>query len=173
MLGFVLLFTDLTEVKGGGSCATAFQNGLVESYAMKHARLDTGSDLVWRLLSSIVENAQIAALEIAESEHVAGIPSMLDSVRDSVARSAEVLETLVSHAMRSTAANVESERRTRSGGKPARKAWHSFETEILNSNAPSLRTAPVPDPSTRGERLFEGAAIEDEKGFIASMAEKS
>ncbi|MFO1115166.1 MAG: GAF domain-containing protein [Beijerinckiaceae bacterium] len=106
VLGFVLLFTDLTEVKAAEAARRRFQNGLVESYAMKHARLDTESDLVYRrLLSSIVENAQIAALEIAESEHVAGIPSMLDSVRDSVARSAEVLETLVSHAMRSTAAN--------------------------------------------------------------------
>ena len=107
-LGFVLLFTDMTELKAAEAARRRFQEGLVDSYAMKHARLDSESDLVYRrLLSSILENAQVAALEIAESEHVASIPSMLDSVRDSVARSAEVLETLVSHAMRSLAAHAE------------------------------------------------------------------
>lgn len=105
VLGYVLLFTDLAEIKAAEAARRRFQDGLVDSYAMKHARLDSESDLVYRrLLSSIVENAQVAALEIAESEHVATIPAMLDSVRDSVARSAEVLETLVSHAMRAIAA---------------------------------------------------------------------
>jgi len=108
VLGFVLLFTDLAELKAAETARRRFQEGLVDSYGLRHARLDSESDLVYRrLLSSIVENAQVAALEIAESEHVASIPSMLDSVRDSVARSAEVLETLVSHAMRSLAANAE------------------------------------------------------------------
>ena len=118
VLGFVLLFTDLTEMKAAEAARRRFQEGLVDSYAMKHARLDSESDLVYRrLLSSIVENAQVAALEIAESEHVASIPAMLDSVRDSVARSAEVLETLVSHAMRALAANAD----TLKTAKPVRR----------------------------------------------------
>lgn len=107
VLGYVLLFTDLAEIKAAETARRRFQEGLVDSHAMKHARLDSEADLVYRrLLSSIVENAQVAALEIAESEHVATIPAMLDSVRDSVARSAEVLETLVSHAMRAIAASA-------------------------------------------------------------------
>ena len=100
-LGYVFLFTDLTERKAAEKARRRFQDSVIESYSVKHARLDTDSDLVYRrLLSTIVENAQVAAFEIADSEHVADIPTMLDSLRDSVSRSAEVLETLVWHAMR-------------------------------------------------------------------------
>ncbi len=125
VLGYVLLFTDLAEMKAAEAARRRFQEGLVDSYAVKHARLDSESDLVYRrLLSSIVENAQVAALEIAESEHVATIPAMLDNVRDSVARSAEVLETLVSHAMRVIAAGADgrvADARVRRRARPAKK----------------------------------------------------
>lgn len=104
-LGYVFIFTDLSERKAADKARRSFQDGLIERYSVRHARLDSETDLVYRrLLSSIVENAQVAALEIAESEEVTNISTMLDSVRDSVSRSAEVLETLVWHAMRTSMA---------------------------------------------------------------------
>ena len=45
-------------------------------------------------MSSIVENAQLAALEITDSVEMARMPDMLESLRTSVSRAAEVLEQL-------------------------------------------------------------------------------
>ena len=50
------------------------------------------------LLSSVVENAQLAALEITDGVDTARMPELLESVRSSVARTAEVLEDLIWHA---------------------------------------------------------------------------
>ncbi|MFY7962452.1 MAG: hypothetical protein ACOVVK_20410, partial [Elsteraceae bacterium] len=49
------------------------------------------------LMSSIIENAQLAALEITDVEEPDRMAEMLESVRSSVARTAEVLEHLVWH----------------------------------------------------------------------------
>jgi hypothetical protein len=46
------------------------------------------------LLSTIIENAQLAALEITDGIDMARMPGLLESVRSSVARTAEVLEQL-------------------------------------------------------------------------------
>ena len=46
----------------------------------------------------MVENAQLAALEITEGVELSRIPEMLDQVRASAARAAEVLEGLIRHA---------------------------------------------------------------------------
>ena len=54
------------------------------------------------LLSTVVENAQLAALEITDGVDVASIPDMLDSVRSSAARAAEVLEHLIRNAVRAS-----------------------------------------------------------------------
>ncbi len=49
--------------------------------------LDSKADLMFRnLLSTIVENAQLAALEIADGVDPADMPEMLETVRASVAR---------------------------------------------------------------------------------------
>ena len=45
-------------------------------------------------MSSVVENAQLAAMEIADGSDTARMPAMLESLRTSVARTAEVLEQL-------------------------------------------------------------------------------
>jgi hypothetical protein len=62
-------------------------------------RLDTQADLVYRnLLSSVVGNAQLAAMEITDGIDPARMPALLESVRASVARTAELLERLIWHA---------------------------------------------------------------------------
>lgn len=60
-----------------------------------------GSSLLYRnLLSSVVSNAQLAALEITDGVDLSRMPLMLDSVQNSVTRSAELLEHLIWHASR-------------------------------------------------------------------------
>ena len=100
-LGFVLLFTDLTERKAAEAARRSFQHDLLEQRSTMSGRLDTKTDLQFRsLLSKITENAQLAALEIADRVDPAHMPQMLESLRASVARTAEVLRYLLWHAAR-------------------------------------------------------------------------
>ena len=98
VLGFVLLFIDITEKKGAAAARRQFQEEvLTGSGEFKH-RLSAKSNLLYRgLMSSIIENAQLAALEITDVEEPDRMAEMLESVRSSVARTAEVLEHLVWH----------------------------------------------------------------------------
>lgn len=98
VLGFVLLFTDLTERKQAEAARRRFQEGIVQGHPVRPGRLDRASDLMFRnLLNTVVENAQLAALEITDGVELTRMPRMLDSVRASVARTAEVLEHLLRH----------------------------------------------------------------------------
>src|SRR5262249_39074345 len=98
VLGFVLLFTDLTERKAAETARRRFQQSVLERHPVS-LRFDSQAHLVYQnVLSSLVENAQLAALEITYGVDTAGMPDMLESVRTSVARTAEMLEHLVRHA---------------------------------------------------------------------------
>lgn len=99
-LGFVLMFTDLSERKAAEVARRRFQEGIIERQPVT-LRLDSKADLVYQnVLSSVVENAQLAALEITYGVDTARMPEMLESVRASVTRTAQVLEHLVWHAAR-------------------------------------------------------------------------
>ena len=101
VLGFVLLFTDLTERRAAETARRRFQEGLLEPHRALHLRLDSKADLVYRnLLTSVVGNAQLAALEITDGVDVGRMPEMLESVQASVTRTAELLEQLIGHATR-------------------------------------------------------------------------
>lgn len=101
MLGFVLLFTDLTERKAAEAARRSFQAGVIEQRVPMSGQLDSKADLVFRnLFTKVVENAQLAALEIADRVDAARMPEMLAAVRASVARTAEVLRYLIWHATR-------------------------------------------------------------------------
>ncbi|MFZ5558101.1 MAG: GAF domain-containing protein [Pseudomonadota bacterium] len=101
VLGFVILFTDITERKSAEAARRRFQEGVVERHRVLTLRLDSDAALIYRnLLSAVVSNAQLAALEITDSADLARTPEMLESVRASVARAAELLEHLVWHATR-------------------------------------------------------------------------
>jgi light-regulated signal transduction histidine kinase (bacteriophytochrome) len=98
VLGFVLHFTDLSERKAAETARRRFQEGILERQPAA-LRLDSWTDVVYQnVLSSVLENAQLAALEITYGADTARMPDMLDSVRASVARTAEVLERLIWHA---------------------------------------------------------------------------
>ena len=99
LLGYVLLFTDVSERKAADAARRRFQQGIIQRHAGMTVRLDSEEDLAFQnLLASVVENAQLAALEITEGVDTARIPELLDSVRASVTRAAEILEHLVWHA---------------------------------------------------------------------------
>ena len=101
VLGFVLLFTDLTERKAADAARRRFQDGIVGGARAMVGRLDSQADLVFQnLLPSVVENAQLAALEITDGVDVARMPGMLESVQASVSRATEVLGRLIWHASR-------------------------------------------------------------------------
>ena len=103
VLGFVILFTDLTERKAAEAARRRFQEGIIERHRVMSVRLDSKSDLVYRnLLSTVVGNAQLAALEITDGVDLARMPEMLESIRASVTRTAELLEHLVWHASRAS-----------------------------------------------------------------------
>ena len=98
-VGFVMLFTDLTERKAAEASRRGFQESVIEQRPAMSGSLDSSADLMFRnILSTIVENAQLAALEIADRVDPARMPQMLEALRASVSRTAEVLRQLVWHA---------------------------------------------------------------------------
>ncbi len=102
ILGFVLLFTDLGEQRAVEDARRRFQEGIIERHWATAVRLDSKADLVYRnLLSTVVDNAQLAALEITDGLDLAHMPEKLDSVQQSTTRSAELLAHLIWHATRS------------------------------------------------------------------------
>jgi light-regulated signal transduction histidine kinase (bacteriophytochrome) len=105
VLGFVLLFSDITDRKTAEAARSRFQEGIIQSHRVHSVRLDSKTDLVYQnLLSSVVENAQLAALEITYGVETGRIAEMLESVRASTLRTAEVLEHLIWHASRTSGA---------------------------------------------------------------------
>ncbi len=99
VLGFVIMVTDLSERRAADAARRRFQEGLIADH---HAdeRLSRDSAAYQRLLASVVGNAQLAALEITDGIDPSRMPRMLESVRASVDRAAELLEHLSSHAAR-------------------------------------------------------------------------
>ncbi|MFL9824629.1 GAF domain-containing protein [Rhodoplanes sp. SY1] len=101
VLGFVLLFMDLSERKAAETARSRFQENVVDRNALFAARLDPKADHIYRtLLSPVVENAQLAALEITDGLDTTRMAEMLGSVQASVYRTAEVLAHLAAHAAR-------------------------------------------------------------------------
>jgi two-component system, chemotaxis family, sensor kinase Cph1 len=103
VLGYVLIVTDMVERKAAEAARRRFQEKVVARSRLAPARLDSKADLLHEnLLSAIVENAQLAALEITDGVEVGQMPGLLDSVQSSVDRSAELLRHLIRHAVSST-----------------------------------------------------------------------
>ncbi len=101
ILGFVIMFTDNTEQKAAAAARRQFQDGIIEQHRVVTGRLGDNADLDYHsLLSSVIENAQLAALEITDRADVERMPEMLEGVRVSVARTTELLEHLIWHAKR-------------------------------------------------------------------------
>jgi GAF domain-containing protein len=102
VLGFVLLFMDISERRAVDTARRRLQDSIIRGNRAVTARLDTRASLLYQdLLSSVVENAQLAALEITDGSDTARMSEMLESIRSSVTRTADLLEHLLWHASRS------------------------------------------------------------------------
>jgi PAS domain S-box-containing protein len=95
VLGFVLIFTDLTDRKSAEDARRRFQDGILRSHRKVSRKINSEADLRRQnLMSTIIENAQLAAFEITDGTDLGEMPELLESVRTSVARTAEVIEQL-------------------------------------------------------------------------------
>ncbi len=96
VLGFVLLFTDLTERMEAEQARRSFQEtisaGQLEAQRSLHS---TAGHAARSLLTAVLENAQLAALEITDGVDTAGMARRLESVRVSVQRASDMLERLL------------------------------------------------------------------------------
>lgn len=101
VLGIVLLFTDITDRKAVEAAGRDFQNQVIESHRVPGISLGTKADLTYqRLYSSVVENAQLAVLEITDGADKSRMARMIASIRASVDRTAEVLDRLIRQTIR-------------------------------------------------------------------------
>jgi light-regulated signal transduction histidine kinase (bacteriophytochrome) len=96
VLGYVLMFTDITERRAAEAARRRFQEGMLVSERRLSARLETSAHLTAQsLISHVVENAQLAALEVTDAADPSNMRALLEGIRSSVERSAEVLERLI------------------------------------------------------------------------------
>ncbi len=96
--GYVLLFTDLTQQKAAEAARHAFQERIIRRGRLS-GEIDPRTEALFQdLLSSVIENAQLAALEITDGVDAERLPELLESVRASVARTRRALEHLAWHA---------------------------------------------------------------------------
>ena len=95
-----VLLADLTDRKAAESARRRFQDGIVRSHRKVSGAGDAPRNIaVQNLMSSVIENAQLAALEITDGTDLPEVPALLESVRTSVASTAEVLEQLAFRTM--------------------------------------------------------------------------
>ncbi len=95
-IGFVLYFTNISERKIIESARKGFQENILERQHKITALRDTQSDPIYReIMSSVVVNARLAALEITDGSKLESVPEMLDKVEQSVNRTADLIERLI------------------------------------------------------------------------------
>lgn len=98
-LGHIVQFTGITDRKAAETARERVQDGIIDRHALNPVKLDHDSDLDFQdMIAPIVENAQLAALEITYSSDTGKMTQMLDGVRTSVTRTAGLLEHLMWHA---------------------------------------------------------------------------
>lgn len=96
-LGFVLIFSDLTDRKAAEAARHRFQEEITGDNQTR-LRLDPGGSVLYRDLTTFVlENAQLAALEVTHGGETSRIPEMLDGIRSSTSRTLDILAHLIWH----------------------------------------------------------------------------
>ena len=98
-VGYVILFTNLSARRDAERARHAFQDSIAEGQRVIAARLGRqDGNTARKLLTALLENAQLAAMEITDGVDALGMVRRLDSVRASVQRTAELIERLIRHA---------------------------------------------------------------------------
>ena len=99
LLGYVFHFTDLTHSRKAEAARRQFQQMISGDRRLAGLEFGVSSSILYRnLLTTIVSNAQLAALEITDDVDVDRIPERLDHIRQSTERSARLLEHTIWHA---------------------------------------------------------------------------
>lgn len=98
-LGYILHFDVIADRKAAESARQHFHENMVDRRLLRTVRLDSSADRDYQaVLATIVENAQLAALEITYGVETDEMPRMLEAIRASVSRTADLLEHLLWHA---------------------------------------------------------------------------
>ena len=98
-LGFVLIFTDMSERHAAEAARARFADEIAARRPQATVRLDPKSTLVYQeLMASVIENAQLAALEITHGTEIGQMPDMLDSIQASSDRTLDILRRALWHA---------------------------------------------------------------------------
>lgn len=96
LLGFVLSFEDITDRKKIAAARRRFQEDVVSAHREVGPSLQNQTDLIYRNLAAVVvNNAQLAALEISDAMDLDRVPGMLDGIFDSVERTRSMLRHLL------------------------------------------------------------------------------
>ena len=99
VLGFVVLFIDLSERRAAEYARQRLQEKIIYRTRLLQGRMESHRDLTYRnLMNSIVENAQLAAMDIADGVDVQSMPEVLETIEVSIERALELLVHLVLHA---------------------------------------------------------------------------
>ncbi len=99
VLGYVLLFTDISQRREAEAARRRLHDEIAGRNRIVNLQLDPGARLAYReLLATVMQNAQLAALEITDGVDPARMSEMLDSVQASLTRTAALLERLLRHA---------------------------------------------------------------------------
>jgi chemotaxis family two-component system sensor kinase Cph1 len=98
-LGYMFHFDEIGDRKAAEDARQRFQDGMIDHRLLRAARLDAVGDRDYRqILAAVIENAQLSALEITYGVDTERMPRMLEGVRSSVSRTAELLEHLLWYA---------------------------------------------------------------------------
>ena len=96
VLGYVLFFVDVTDRKKLELGKKQFQNSIVAIVDDNQVVPNVRHDLAYRnLLSSAVNNARLAVMEVSDDMDIDAVPAMLESIRSSVTNTSELLQVLL------------------------------------------------------------------------------
>jgi two-component system, chemotaxis family, sensor kinase Cph1 len=99
ILGIVLLFTDVADRNAAETASRRYQEGIIDRAL---GGMTASADALHRqLLSSVLENAQLAIFEIVDGTDRTRTREMLESVRSSVDRAGDLLDRLIRRTARS------------------------------------------------------------------------
>ena len=101
VLGYVILLTDISDRQMAENARSRFPQQTIEKIKGQGQSSTLGENskaLYESLLEVVVENAQLAAIEITDGIDVKRIPAMLEGVEASMSRTSTLIGNLIHHA---------------------------------------------------------------------------
>ncbi|MEM7256156.1 MAG: GAF domain-containing protein [Pseudomonadota bacterium] len=99
LLGYVILLTDISDRQMAENARRRFPKNTLDHIGDLSDDIGKPGKLLYEsLLQAVVENAQLAAMEITDGIDVKRIPTMLEGVEASVSRTSKLIGDLIRHA---------------------------------------------------------------------------